>query len=70
VALKWRFAFEKTYDPRTNIDYTPEQRDGNLTPQQKEKLHHRPLSADQVSVLMNIAIELHARALAHAQDVR
>jgi hypothetical protein len=70
VALKWRFAFERTYDPRTNIDYTPEQRDANLTLEQKEKLHRRPLGTDQISALMKIAVELHSRALAQAQDVR
>ena len=70
VALRWRFAYERTYDPRKGFDYTPEQRDTQLTEEQKAKLHRKPLSAEQVGALMNIAIELHARALAQEQESR
>jgi hypothetical protein len=70
VALRWRFAYPRTYDPRKNIDYTPEQRDLELTPEERDKLHRRPLSAEQISALMNIAIELHARQVAQQQESR
>jgi len=70
VALRWRFAYPRTYDPRKNIDYTPEQRDLELTPEEREKLHRRPLSAEQVDALMNVAIELHARQVAQHQESR
>jgi hypothetical protein len=70
VALRWRFAYERTYDPTKNRDYTPAQRDTKLTKMQREKLHRRPLGTDQISALMDVAVELHGRALAQAQDKR
>src|SRR6185503_11523392 len=54
VALRWRFAYDRSFDPRKGIDYTPEQRD-LLTDDERDKLHRKPLSADQVGALMNIA---------------
>src|SRR5215469_16988790 len=70
VASRWRFAFERTYNPRTNIHYTPEERHTKLTEEQRNALDRTPLRLDQVSALLNLAVELHARALAQAQDVR
>jgi hypothetical protein len=70
VALRWRFAHQRTFDPRKGIDYTPEQRDAQLNDDEKSKLHRRPLSPDQVGALLKVAIELHTRDLAQAQDLR
>jgi hypothetical protein len=60
AALKWRHAYPRAYDPRKHIDYTPEQVE-QLSIDESGVLHRRPLSAEQVDALMNVAIELHAR---------
>lgn len=70
AALKWRHAYLRTYNPQTDIDYAPDQRNLELTPEERDKLHRRPLRAEQISALMNIAIELHARQVAQQQESR
>lgn len=69
IALRWRFAYVRNFDPWKHIEYTPEQREA-LSEKEKAELHRKPLTADQISALMNIVVELHARALAQAQESR
>lgn len=69
AALRWRFAYARDFDPRKVVEYSPEQRNA-LTDEEKNKLHRKPLSPEQIETLIKAAIELHARALARVQDLR
>jgi hypothetical protein len=66
--LRWRYAAPITYDTQLNRDVPPEELAG--IPKDDafyERYTRRPLTADQVGVLLNTAIELHTRALAQQE---
>jgi hypothetical protein len=61
AALRWRYT-NKFYDPETKKEYTPADTE-NLDQDELDRLTTKPLEADQISTLINAAIELHKRAL-------
>jgi hypothetical protein len=61
AALRLRY-IKKDYDPYTQKEYTPEEA-GQLAKDVRDKLTTKPLEADQISALVDTAIELHKRAL-------
>jgi hypothetical protein len=62
AALRWRYV-NKLYDPKTGTEYTPQEKEA-LPREQRWALTTRPLGGEQVSTLLNTAIELHSRAVA------
>jgi hypothetical protein len=67
--LRWRHAYDHTYDPEKERELSIWER-GQLPVDEKRHLTAKPLLSDQIGVLINTAIELHVRALAHEQENR
>ncbi|MEJ2704136.1 MAG: hypothetical protein P8Z79_17005, partial [Sedimentisphaerales bacterium] len=67
VSLRWRHGYFRTFDPKWGRDLT-ESEQTSLTPEQQENLTHKPLTSDQIGVLINTGLNLHARAIAHTRD--
>lgn len=68
-SLRWRYAYDKTYDARAGKLLTDEEKE-RLSPQQRDALTRKPLDAAQIETLLKTAIELHSRAIAHKQETR
>ncbi|HEY8098164.1 MAG TPA: hypothetical protein VIE65_19050 [Methylobacter sp.] len=61
AALRWRYV-NRNFDEKTGTTYTPQEKE-NLSKEQQALLTTKPLAGDQVSTLLNTAIELHSRAV-------
>ena len=70
ATLRWRFALEKSFDAYAGKLYTAEQKEQLTDSAIRERLTRRPLSADEIGMLMNTAMELHTRALSLQQESR
>ena len=68
AALRLRYAY-KVYDSQKGREYTPEEMHA-LPKEQRDLLTTKPLTGDQIGMLMNAAIELNARALAEQSAKR
>jgi hypothetical protein len=69
ITLRLRYTYDKSYDAQKHRDLSEEEI-SKLTPDEKEKLTHKPLDPDQIEMLVKTAIELHDRAIAQEQERR
>jgi hypothetical protein len=69
ATLRWRYTYDKTYNAPKHRDLSAEEIN-QLTPDEKENLTHKPLTADQIETLIKTAIELHSRAIAYQEEMR
>ena len=69
ASLRWRHGYDRTYDPEKGRELTENERDA-LDPDARGALTRKPLSAEQIEALMKTSVELHNRAIAHAQEKR
>jgi hypothetical protein len=69
VSLRWRHGYFRTFNPKRGCDLTESERT-SLSTEQQEDLTHRPLTSDQIEVLINTGLNFHARAIAHEQERR
>ena len=69
ASLRWRHGYRRTFDPIVARSFTDSER-GVLTALQRDDLTHKPLTPDQTQALMTTALNLHERAVAHAQERR
>lgn len=69
ASLRWRHGYDRTYDPEKGKELTDAERDA-LDQTERGSLTRRPLSAEQIEALMKTSVELHSRAIAHAQEKR
>jgi hypothetical protein len=67
--LRWRHAYDRTYDPIAKRELSLAERQA-LDEAGQRRLTGKPLAADQLEALMKTAVELHTRAIAHAQENR
>jgi hypothetical protein len=70
--LRWRRAYEQTYDPDNLRELTVAEKERILaeSPDKQDKWSRTPLKAEQIGSLLTLAIELHARASASAERKR
>ena len=69
ISLVWRRASEKTFDTRTGQELTKEQLD-RLTTDEQRKVTRAPLTTDQVTALIEVAIKLQGQAIARRSELR
>src|SRR5262249_11324812 len=69
ASLRWRHGYFRTFDARRGCDLSEADR-AALTSEQQEDLTHRPLTVKQIEALIKTAMELHTRAIAHANERR
>jgi hypothetical protein len=69
ASLVWRRQNPKRFDPRRSVEITREEFDA-LTPQQQAETSRRPLSPSEITALINVAVNLHERALEHQKAAR
>ena len=69
VSLRWRHGYDRNFNVELNRELSHAEVEA-LTEDQKDKLTRKSLTSDQIEALMKTAIELHSRAVAHAQERR
>ncbi len=69
ASLVWRRSYPKLFDTKKLEEITPAKYKG-LTAGQKGKVSRKPLTTEQIDLLIRTAIDLHARAIAHRQERR
>jgi hypothetical protein len=69
VSLKWRRGLEATYHPQKGRELTPDEL-APLSQEERDKLRPRTLTSTEIETLINTAIELHGRDIAHEQEMR
>jgi len=69
VSLRWRRAYDSSYDAKANRELNAEEIE-KLTPEERRQLTRKPLTSDQIEVLLKTAIEMHSRAIAQQQEGR
>jgi hypothetical protein len=69
ISLIWRRASEKTFDTRTGKELTKEEVE-QLTPEEKKKISRAPLTPDQVTALIEVAIKLQSQAISRRTELR
>ncbi|GAB5489319.1 MAG: hypothetical protein Pars2KO_28890 [Parasphingorhabdus sp.] len=62
VSLVWRRSLKKNFDPKRGIEISRDEFD-QKTSKQKTELSRRPLSSEEITKLMDVAIRSHDRAL-------
>jgi hypothetical protein len=67
--LRWRHSNDRVFDPEAQRELSAIER-GNLKPDELERLTAKPLAAEEIQTLLETAIELHVRAIAHAEEHR
>lgn len=68
-SLRWRHAYDRTYDANKGKELTGDEID-KLSPDAKADLTRKLLTADQIEALLKTAIELHSRAIATQEESR
>jgi hypothetical protein len=66
AALRWRYAYDKTYDEKKAKELTSDEIQA-LPKAEQQSLTNRALDGEQIEALINTAIELHSRAIAERQ---
>lgn len=69
ASLVWRRQFPKRYDPKRSTEIGRDEFD-LLSPEEKNKMTRRPLEAPELTALINVAVDLHERALEQQKDKR
>lgn len=69
ASLVWRRQRQKLYDVDKEKDISRGEAE-ILPAEQRARLSRLPLKSDEIGMLINTAISLHARALEHRQDTR
>lgn len=69
VSLRWRHGYDRNFSVDAARELSGTEVEA-LTEDQKEGLTRKTLTSDQIEALMKTAIELHNRAIAHAQERR
>jgi len=69
ASLRWRHGYDRTYDPKRRTHLTDDEIN-SLEETSKESLSRAPLSPDQIDALVRTALDMHARAIAHAEERR
>ena len=69
ASLVWRRQRQKLFNVDTHTQISPEQYDDMLREDQK-RISRSPLNSSEVATLVNVAIDLHSRALERKRDSR
>lgn len=69
ASLRWRHGSDRTYDADKGREL-PESERKSLNKEEEDNLTRKPLDSNQIETLVNTAIELRSRAVAHAQEKR
>jgi hypothetical protein len=69
VSLRWRHGYDRNFSVELARELSRAEVE-TLTDDQKENVTRKALTSDQIEALMRTAIELHSRAIAHAQERR
>ncbi len=69
VSLRWRHGYDRKFSVELARELSHAEVEA-LASDQRENLTRKPLASDQIEALMKTAIELHSRAVAHAQERR
>lgn len=67
VSLRWRFAYQRTYDHLRKIELSNDELN-ELNNSQKKKLTRKPLTSEQIQSLISTAINLNEKAI--SDDIR
>jgi hypothetical protein len=74
VSLRWRHGYDKNFDTEQGKELSKSEIDalGKSMPEQKlkERLTRKALTPEQIGTLINTAIELHERTIAHKEEKR
>lgn len=62
ASLVWRRQHPKRYDPKHSIEISREEFDA-LSTEERNGITRRPLEASEITALINVAVDLHERAL-------
>ncbi|EJB8417933.1 TPA: hypothetical protein RQJ88_004449 [Vibrio vulnificus] len=69
VSLAWRRNYRKRYNVDSQAEISFEEF-SSLDDKQKARVSRLPLTGDEVAILVNTAINLHARAIEHNKEYR
>lgn len=69
ISLRWRHGYDRNFSPTASRELTSTEI-AKLPSDEKDDLTRKALESDQIEALMNTAIELHNRAIAHSQERR
>lgn len=74
VSLRWRHGYDKNFDIEQGKELSKSEFDllekSLLKQQLNERLTRKALTAEQIEALINTAIELHERTIAHKEEKR
>ena len=62
ASLVWRRQHPKLYDPKRSIELSREEFDA-LSQKERDGITRRPLAPSEITALINVAVDLHERAL-------
>lgn len=69
VSLAWRRNYRKRFDVDEQRELSYEEY-SSLSEEQKKRVSRLPLTGDEISILVNTAINLHQRAIEHNKEHR
>ena len=69
ASLVWRRQHQKLFNVDTETKISPEQFD-DLSREERSRISRSPLDSEELATLVNLAINLHSRALERTRDAR